>query len=744
MRKYIRGVVWSVAVLCLAGERSQAATNDIIAGVTQAGTVGFSEFDVYRYLAAPVERVTVLVTSTGGGLSFNPVFDLLSTNGTILKADQTFTRGIVFTNAGLYQIIVRDGGADDSGDYQVTLIRTPGANLVDAGETNSIVAGQTVSGDVGWADLDVYQYVSQGNERVTISLANKGGGLSFNPVFDVLNTNGVPLVTDQSFFRSLTMTNAGVYQIVVRDADAFDSGSYDMTLIRTPGSNLADDGETNTVFAGRTVSGDIGWGDLDVYQYVSQGNERVTISLANKGGGLSFNPVFDVLDTNGAPLVTDQSFFRSLGLSNAGVYQIVVRDGDAFDSGSYDMTLIRTPGSNLADDGETNRITSGQTVSGDIGWGDLDVYTYTSAANERVTINLANTGGGLSFNPVFDVLDTSGVPLVTNQLFARDLVLSDAGLYQILVRDGDAFDSGTYEMTLVRTPGPTNNLAAGQVVDGDTGWGDLDVYGYSGVANERVTITLANKGGGLSFNPVFDLLAPDGTVLVTDQTLLRQFTLTGSGVYQILVRDGDSFDAGAYELSVIRTDGPNLVDEGETNSLSGTQTVSGNTGWADWDLYDFAAVAGDALFVSLNNAGGGLSFSPIFEIWDSDGSLLTSGTSARRYYLSKTGRYRIAVHDSDFFDSGAYSLTFSQIPGPPPPGSAPQYVQAFTSSNNSVVVRWSTNAAGFRLQAARDLAQSSAETIWSDIAGPYFSYEKYHFHTNSVGLPMRFFRLIKP
>src|SRR5438105_14293324 len=120
-----------------------------------------------------------------------------------------------------------------------------------------------------------------------------------------------------------------------------------------------------------------------------------------------------------------------------------------------------------------------------------------------------------------------------------------------------------------------------------------------------------------TFAPVFDLIAAYSTVLKTNQSFLQSFRLTNAGVYQIVSHENGADATGPYELTLIHNPGPNLADDGETNRIVGGQTISGSMSQADLDAYEFDALIGDSLFVSIISTAGG-PFSPLFDIHGSD------------------------------------------------------------------------------------------------------------------------------
>src|SRR5207253_2898800 len=136
------------------------------------------------------------------------------------------------TNAGVYQIVSREDGADATGPYELTLVHTQGHNLAHHAHTNRIVAGQTISGTTSQADLDAYEYTSGGNEWITIATARTDVGSGFfDPVFDLMAPDALSLHDALPILQSFRLTNAGVYQIVSREDGADATGPYELTLV---------------------------------------------------------------------------------------------------------------------------------------------------------------------------------------------------------------------------------------------------------------------------------------------------------------------------------------------------------------------------------------------------------------------------------------------------------------------------------------------------------------------------------
>src|SRR5438045_6691699 len=121
-------------------------------------------------------------------------------------------------------------------------------------------------------------------------------------LFDVFEPNASKLVNGQYYFAGLKLTNACVFLLFMTSSRSSESGTYQLTLIHGPGTNLADGGEDNQNVAGQTVSGNLSPGDLDAYSYTSGGNEWVTIARGYVSGFAIYGVDFDVFGPDGSQL----------------------------------------------------------------------------------------------------------------------------------------------------------------------------------------------------------------------------------------------------------------------------------------------------------------------------------------------------------------------------------------------------------------------------------------------------------
>src|SRR5439155_8741008 len=104
--------------------------------------------------------------------------------------------------------------------------------------------------------------------------------------------------------------------------------------------------------AGQTVSCTTSQGALEAYEYASGGSYWVTTATARTSSGLGeLKRVFYRAAPDGSVLKTNQTFLQSFRLTNAGVYQIVSREGGAEDRKSDVQGKIQDLGRDCGDDG---------------------------------------------------------------------------------------------------------------------------------------------------------------------------------------------------------------------------------------------------------------------------------------------------------------------------------------------------------------------------------------------------------
>jgi hypothetical protein len=214
-------------------------------------------------------------------------------------------------------------------------------------------------------------------------------------------------------------------------------------------------------------------------------------------------------------------------------------------------------------------IEPGQTVTNGLRLpAEIDLYTFTGQSNDAVTIFLTRTLGALT-DPWLELHGPNGILLVPNQLGEGlyDLIqayrLPRTGTYRILVRDDVGDLTFNYALSLVKIPGPNVGempIAPGQTVTNGLHLpAEIDLYTFFAIAGDSIEAVLTRITGS-STEAIFQLLAPDGTILAAQTSSIsarnRLNCLSQTGIYVFLCRDDDGSVTFDYTITLRQWPGP--------------------------------------------------------------------------------------------------------------------------------------------------------------------------------------------
>ena len=392
-----------------------------------------------------------------------------------------------------------------------------------------IDCGQTLAGTISAAgQKNSYTFSASASDVVTIRTTKTSG--NFTVYMDLYSPGGSLVQSGAQIDRTLTET--GTYRIDVRDQSNTNTGNY-LLYWQRPGSPCNVEADLP---CGQVVTGSVGI-SVDpppwrVYTFTGAVNDVVTIRTGNLSPG-NFTPNIELYSPTGSLLVSNYNQVDRT-LTVAGTYTILMRAYSAGYAGNFALTWQKMNGPcNVVP------VNCGQVLSGSISTaGKLDVYTFTAAANDVVTIRALKTSGTLYLN--LELFNAAG-SRIAGPSTQIDTTLSAAGAYTILVRDYNTTATGNYLIYWQRPSSPCNvvaDLPCGQVVTGSVGI-SVDpppwrVYTFTGAVNDVVTIRTGNLSPG-NFTPNIELYSPTGSLLVSNYNQVDR-TLTVAGTYTILMR----------------------------------------------------------------------------------------------------------------------------------------------------------------------------------------------------------------
>ncbi len=281
-------------------------------------------------------------------------------------------------------------------------------------------------------------------------------------------------------------------------------------------------------------------------------------------------------------------------------------------------------------------IVCGDTLSGNLSTNmETDCFSFVADAGEAVSITTQVTQAGT----------------VCGQ---QERTLASDGSYTIQVCDNGMDQHGAYDVNLVVVSATARNcaqpLTCGQTVAGNIGSvGESNTYSFVGEANETVSITARETGGGMV--GCWELYDPTGLSLggACPQT---EKTLAVAGTYTIRIFDQSGTRTGSYDLNLV------VVSDATSScatSVSCGQTLAGSLGSVGQsDTFSFLAVAGDTVSITAKATGGPLG--ACWNLYDPRGTPVTNACGQGAKTLAIAGRYTIRVHDGNEQRTGSYDV----------------------------------------------------------------------------------------
>ncbi len=540
-------------------------------GGLQAGTLTApGDVDLHSF-SGTAGRIITLVLASAGGFSSNPgssasaTVTLFAPSGTVvgMLRSNSLNR-FTLPASGTYVLRVHATNLATSGAYNVGVQCLLPPSLAPLLECGALQPGTLT--DAG--DMDQYSFNGALGQIVTLALASTAGfssnpGSSASGTLTLIAPDGVVLAGLRSnSLNSFTLPATGTYVLQIAATNLATIGSYNVSLhclqpTPTPAPGLQ---------CGLLQSGTLtAPGDLDQYSFNGAAGQIVTLALASTGGfssnpGSSASATLTVIGPDGVVLAGLRSnSLNSFTLPATGTYVLQIAATNLATIGSYNVSLLCL----LPTPTPAPVLQCGLRQPGTLtAPGDLDLYSFSGAAGQIVTLALASTGGfssnpGSSASATLTLFAPSGMvvgALRSNSL--NNFTLPVTGTYALLVQATNLATRGTYNLSLqclLPVPMPAAPLQCGTNAGALAAPADVDLYSFSGGLQ---TLRFSSTGGfstnpGGSASATLVLFGSDGAVVAAIRSNSQaNFTLTAPGPYMIRVTATNLSTAGSYVIWV--------------------------------------------------------------------------------------------------------------------------------------------------------------------------------------------------
>jgi hypothetical protein len=376
-----------------------------------------------------------------------------------------------------------------------------------------------------------------------------------------------------------------------------------------------------------------------------------------------------------------------------GTYLVVVASADpgVDGTGTYRLTMTHTPGPITVSAGdEGGPLTNGGIHTGEIVQGDLDVWTFTATAGDRIAVHIGEIAETDDFRPWIRVWSPTGTTLGsafgTDAAELGDLIAPVTGTYLVVVASADpgVDGTGTYRLTMTHTPGPITvsagdqggPLTNGGMHTGEIIQGDVDVWTFTATAGDRIAVHIGEIAETDDFRPWIRVWTPTGATLGsafgTDAAELGDVIAPVTGTYLVVVASADPGvdGTGTYRLTMTHTPGPIAVSAGDQGgALTNGATHAGEIVQGDLDVWTINVTAGQHITAQISETSETDDFRPWIRVWAPNGATLGSAFGISTAQLISgaapvTGTYLVLVGSADpgVDGTGTYSLTVNVTP----------------------------------------------------------------------------------
>ncbi len=475
------------------------------------------------------------------------------------------------------------------------------------------------------------------------------------------------------------LAQSGTYTIVMEDFANDETGSYILSLLNVTSGPLtwASDLDGGTIASAEILTGQMNETcDFDAYRFTGAFGDRVAVAALATGGAL--NTIIAIYPPFGAAVVYTSADRVEYQLQTTGTHTIVIEDVGLDSTGPFSVAFLNITAGPFATGGDTDGgpVVSAQSRTGQMhGVVDLDAYTFTGTAGDRVLIAGVATGGSL--NTTYYLYPPGGGAAENSTTGDRiDHQLATSGTYTVVMEDFALDNTGAYVFSLLNlTSGPLTSggdtdggaFVSGEVRSGQThAVGDFDAYRFTGTFGQRVVIGALTTSGTL--NTIIGVYPPTGPAVVYTSADRAEYQLLATGTFTIVIEDVGLDETGAYTLAYTNiTTGPHTTaGDLDGGAIASAEIKTGQmNGVVDFDAFTFTGGAGDRVLIGGLATSGSLNTT--FYLYPPTGGPAENSTTADRldHQLLSSGTYTVVMEDFGLDNTGTYSLTMLNVTSGP-------------------------------------------------------------------------------
>ncbi|MEO1201068.1 MAG: hypothetical protein AAFX10_00075 [Pseudomonadota bacterium] len=642
----------------------------LVSGAADSGSIDLADIDVWTVQADAGDTIQLDVTETGAGNNFSPLVLLYGPDGTNIGSGfganvATLTRAASI--GGLHSVFVVDGnsGATGTGDYDISLTRTPGGASVPPGAVISTLSnGDVAAGALNGAGVIAkYGLPVAAGEQVQLQLADLTGSNSITLTLQVFDAAGglVASAASNTVAAVRFPVTASETLTVVASQNSALIADYALYSTRASQSFTVPSGdEGGSLSSGDVATGTLTLGDIDHYSIGLAAGQALRLRLADLSGSNSVTGVVRLFDANGGLLassasntVADLTYYSQqtetvlVEVYKSGVFDANYALYSSVASGPF-TTPTGDEGGSVAD---LDPLVDGAVTPGLLTLGDIDLYEVEVTSDERLRLRLADLSLSNSVTAELRLYGSDGtllarsssntVPEVAYTATADETLQVEVSKQGVPDANYELFTTVASDTFTTPSGDEGGTLNNGGVSRGQLTLADIDLFSLHVDAGDKLRLRLADLSLNNSVTAVVRLYGSDSSYLgfASSNTVAGiNYVADKSETLRVEVSKTGDPDA-MYELyTAVGTDGFVIPAGDEGGVLQNGVTENGAWSLGDIDLYAFAAPLGSTVTVQLDDLSGNNSVTAAFALYDSSGNLLGTGSSNTSATLSYVAR----------------------------------------------------------------------------------------------------------
>src|ERR1017187_10153132 len=405
----------------------------------------------------------------------------------------------------------------------------------------TLSSGGNYDGTILLGQTNTWTFSANVGDRIVLRGAALTSTNNFEPWLRIYNPTGV-LIADSGINvgglfvveLALTATNSGTFTVTINDSGfgGFGgTGAYRLYFAQFPGAFVVPSGdEGGSLTNGGNHDGTIQVGDLDLWSFTANVGDRIVVRGAALTSTNNFEPWLRIYNPAGV-LIADSGINvggllvveLALTATNSGTYTVLMADSDFGDfsgTGAYRLYFAQFPGAFVVPSGdEGGSLTNGGNHDGTIQVGDLDLWSFTANAGDRIVLRGAALTTTSNFYPRLRIYNPAGLLVADSGIDVGGLLVvelaltaTNSGTYTVLMADsnfGDFGGTGAYRLYFAHLPGAFGvgpgdeggSMVAGADSLGTIQLGDLDLWRFTACKGEAINLQVNQLSTTNNFNP---------------------------------------------------------------------------------------------------------------------------------------------------------------------------------------------------------------------------------------------------